>query len=150
MALRSVIVSTDMYRLAYGAPVETTRPSEAYTSTTDAGLDVVMIREVVTSVEDDHRAVRELELGVCPVSLDESSVAGSRDMQSKMTSSDGRSERCPPSAMPSGPYSMMRNNGSSALKSLGPVIAVVTMELFSIHALAVRPAKSANLIESFR
>ena len=50
MTFRSVIVSTEMYRLVYGAPIETTRPSDAYSKHHDAGLDVVMEREVVTSV----------------------------------------------------------------------------------------------------
>jgi len=34
-----------MYRLVYGVPVETTRPSEAYSSTTTPVFDVVMDRE---------------------------------------------------------------------------------------------------------
>src|SRR3989442_11599050 len=51
-----------MYRLVYGAPVETTRPSEAY-----------------SSVEDDHGAVRAVELGDGLAALDAPWVAGSRD-----------------------------------------------------------------------
>src|SRR5207302_4183046 len=45
----------------------------------DAGLDVVMDREVVTSVEDDHRAVGAVELGGGLAALDVPWVAGSRD-----------------------------------------------------------------------
>src|SRR5436853_7782765 len=45
----------------------------------DAGLDVVMDREVVTSVEDDHRAVGAVELGDGLAALDVPWVAGSRD-----------------------------------------------------------------------
>src|SRR2546427_540912 len=51
-----------MYRLVYGAPVETTRPSEAYSST-----------------KDDHGAVRAVELGDGLAALDAPWVAGSRD-----------------------------------------------------------------------
>src|ERR1700737_1118585 len=41
-----------------------------------------------------------------------------------MTSSASRSKKCPPSAKPSRPFSMMRKNGSSALKSSRSVIVV--------------------------
>src|SRR2546427_8532315 len=51
-----------MYRLVYGAPVETTRPSEAYSST-----------------KDDHGAVRAVELGDGLAAFDAPWVAGSRD-----------------------------------------------------------------------
>src|SRR2546426_3409778 len=44
-----------------------------------------------------------------------------------MTFSASRSKKCPPSAMPSRPFSMMRKNGSSALKSSRSVIVVVMM-----------------------
>jgi hypothetical protein len=48
--------------------------------------------------------------------------------------------------MPSRPFSMMRKNGSRALKSSRSVIVVVTMGPVYVHACAVRRAKSANLI----
>src|ERR1700680_295053 len=48
-------------------------------------------------------------------------------MKSKMTSSASRSKKWGPSAMPARPFSMMRKNGSSALKSSRSVIVVVMM-----------------------
>src|SRR5260370_40329420 len=42
-----------------------------------------------------------------------------------MTSSTSRSKKCPPSAMPSRPFSMIRKNGSSALNSSRSVIVVM-------------------------
>src|SRR6478752_5364028 len=45
----------------------------------DAGLEVVMDREVVTSVEDDHRAVRPIEVGDGRAPLDVPRVARDRD-----------------------------------------------------------------------
>src|ERR1700730_3863642 len=62
-----------------------------------------------------------------------------------MTFSASRSKKCPPSAMPSRPLSMMRKNGSSAVKSSRSVI-VVMMGPAYVHACAVRRAKSTNLI----
>src|SRR5438552_1538293 len=49
-----------------------------------------------------------------------------------MTCSASRSKKCPPSAMPSRPFSMMRKNGSSALKSSRWVI-VVMMGLLALR-----------------
>src|SRR5712671_349655 len=43
-----------------------------------------------------------------------------------MTSSASRSKKCPPSAMPSRPFSMMRKNGSSAWKSSRSLMVVIT------------------------
>src|SRR5580704_9329128 len=45
----------------------------------DAGLDVVVDGEVVTSVEDDRGAVVAVELGDCVATLDAPRVAGSGD-----------------------------------------------------------------------
>jgi hypothetical protein len=45
-----VIVSTEMYRLVYGAPVRNDSAFGGVLEHRDAGLDVVMDREVVTSV----------------------------------------------------------------------------------------------------
>src|SRR5437660_5930221 len=42
-----------------------------------------------------------------------------------MTSSASRSKKCSPSAMPSSPCSMIRKNGSSALKSSRSLMAVI-------------------------
>src|SRR5713101_7651841 len=53
-----------------------------------------------------------------------------------MTFSASRSKKCPPSAMPSRPFSMMRKNGSSALKSSRSVIVVVMMGPDYVHACA--------------
>src|SRR6266849_454518 len=47
-------------------------------------------------------------------------------MKSKTTSSASRSKKCPPSARPSSPCSMIRKNGSSASKSPRSLIAVIT------------------------
>src|ERR1700674_2596679 len=59
-------------------------------------------------------------------------------MYSKMTFSASRSKKCPPSAMPSRPFSMMRKNGSSAVKSSRSVIGVVMMgPVLYVHAGAV-------------
>src|SRR5260370_29943937 len=43
-----------------------------------------------------------------------------------MTSSASRSKKCPPSARPSSPCSMIRKNGSSAVKSSRSLTVVIT------------------------
>ena len=48
--------------------------------------------------------------------------------------------------MPLRPFSMMRKNGSSALKSSRSLIVVVMMGPDYVHACAARRAKSANSI----
>jgi hypothetical protein len=63
-------MSTEMYRSVHWAPVATTRPFGGALEHHDAGLDVMMDREVVTSFEDDHGAVRAVELGDGRAALD--------------------------------------------------------------------------------
>jgi hypothetical protein len=48
--------------------------------------------------------------------------------------------------MPSRPFSMMRKNGSSALKSSRSVIAVVMMGPVYVHACAVRAPRSRVVV----
>src|SRR3989475_12410031 len=68
-----------MYRLVYGGPGRNDSAFGGVLEHHDAGLEVVMDREVVTSVKDDHGAVRAVELGDSLAALDVPWVAGSRD-----------------------------------------------------------------------
>src|SRR3954451_23379175 len=67
-----------MYRLVYGAPGRNDSAFGGVLEHHDAG-DVVMDREVMTSVEDDHGSVRAVELGDGLAALDVPRIAGSRD-----------------------------------------------------------------------